>query len=264
MIRPLSDPEAFRSQRREAWARNSPYWLSQPLRHVIDVGDYIADRISTLCRSSDKPTPLVIDMGCGSCWLLDALQSRQVKMRYIGVDNNPDFIEAAESRYHNQAGVSFSLTDLDMAVDLGVEANVIVNAFNFFELADLRQAMRNVTSWLANDGTLLMSTIDKTYLILALSRNWEEFHDNLRRYQGQTGTQYDFQKIDLGDGLSDSLEYPSVLYTTEDFIEAARANGLGLTRYVEQPFTAKVLPKIYCHIEFQRIHISCCKGSMDD
>jgi hypothetical protein len=97
-----------------------------------------------------------------------------------------------------------------------------------------------------------MSTIDKTYLILALSRDWSEFHDNLRRYQELPGTKYGFQKIDLGTGVSDHLEYPSVLYSTQDYLEMARAHGMHLVDYVEHPFTSRAVPKVYCHLEFRR------------
>lgn len=97
-----------------------------------------------------------------------------------------------------------------------------------------------------------MSTIDKTYLMLALSSDRKEFYGNLALYQELAGTKYGFQHIDMGAHVSETLEYPSVLYSTQDFIDAASEHGLNLVNYVEHPFTAKTVPKIYCHLEFQR------------
>jgi hypothetical protein len=87
---------------------------------------------------------------------------------------------------------------------------------------------------------------------MAVSDSWEMFHANLRRYQRLKGTKYAFQAIDLGSGASDALEYPSVLYSVEDFIESARVSGLSLLSYQEVPYTARPIPKIYVLMEFEK------------
>jgi SAM-dependent methyltransferase len=196
--------------------------------------------------------PVVVDMGCGNAWLLKALRDRRAEARYIGLDSNAEFIGFASGRYGTMDNARFVLADVEARVELPVEADVVVNAFNFFELYDLEQAMANVAMWLRPGGRLLVSTIDKTYLILALSRGWDEFYENLRLYQGLQGIKYGFQRIDLGTSVSETLEYPSVLYSTQDYIEMAQARGMQLVDYVEHPFTATTVPKIYCHLEFRR------------
>lgn len=252
MIFSLADRQEFRRLRRLAWERNIDYWLSGQLRHVADVGGYICDRVKALCnRQRDRRTVLV-DMGFGSAWLLSGLLEELPRLSYLGLDNTRAFVNHALASFASNEHLNFLLTDVETRLDLPIHADVVVNAFNFFELCDLRQAMENVARLLIPGGTLFMSTIDKTYLILALSETHTDFLTNLARYQELPGTKFGFQRIDLGPAVSHCLEYPSVLYSTQDFIDVAHDNGLRLVSYVEQPFTATVVPKIYCHLEFQR------------
>lgn len=256
MIEALKDVEAFQTRRRTAWDRNVHYWLTHPLRHVVDVGDYIARRVQQLCADSGKHRPVVLDMGCGDCWLLRKLDQFMCPVSYIGVDSTVGFLKSAAEHFGKRPHTTFIEADLDLPTDLSLIADVVVNAFNFFELTNLPCAMQSAASWLDQSGTLIVSTIDKTYLIIALSRNWDELHENLRRYQENGSIKFDFQHIDLGDSLSPELEYPSVLYSTQDYIEAAYASNLRLKSYVEHRFTAKAIPKIYCHFEFSRETLS--------
>jgi len=249
MIEPLVDRSDFRKRVREAWAENSLYWLSEPLRHVVDVGDYIIERILALTGSSDECR--LIDMGCGDCWILERLIQSGTAIRYNGFDSNPEFVVAAQRRYRPYELVEFEAIDVENE-DPGREgrADLVVNSFNFFELADLEAAMRNVSRWLKPGGKLLMSTIDPTYLVLAVSKDWKTLHDNLRQLVEYPGVKFAFQKIDLGNGLSEVLEYPSVLHSREDFLVAANQAGLKFYDYKEHLFTHRAIPKIYYHMEF--------------
>lgn len=251
MIRSLDDFVAFRRERESAWNGNLEYWLSAPLRHVDDVGDYIVDRVCELSLHRDTK-PIILDMGFGSAWLLKEIVKKKLHCSYMGVDVTQAFVARAANAYEQITEAKFILADVEGDLDLGFKADVIVNAFNFFEVCDLPTAMANASKHLKSGGTLLMSTIDKTYLILALSRDWDDFHQNLRLYQELPGIKYDFQHIDLGNGVSGTLKYPSILYSAQDYIDAAKMNGMRLVNYAEQVFTARFVPKIYLHLEFQR------------
>lgn len=260
MIESLVDKAAFNEKSKRAWARNVDFWLTGPLRHVQDVGGYIVRRVESLQRASGKKRPVLLDMGCGNAWLLQALQAAQPEVEYIGVDGNSAFINWATSKYA-LPNTTFVTLDFNELAAARFGADIIVNAFNFLELPDLRVPMGNAASWLNDDGILLTSTIDKTYLILALSKDWQEFHDNLTLYQQLPGVKYGFQQIDLGNGLSDTLQYPSVLYSAEDYIAAAEQHDLSLRGYKEHVFTAKAVPKIYCHFEFRKEAAKEMKGA---
>lgn len=250
LIESLRDRQAFRLRRSEAWNENITYWLSQPLRHVDDVGGYIVQRALQLCAQSRSALPILLDVGFGSGWLASALGNQGVTLKYIGLDQNEKFVDRGKSMFHGMPNIVFRVVDMDEEVPSLTQADVVVNAFNFFELCDLPRAMRNISNNLRAGGTLIASTIDKTYLLIALSENSTELSENFRRYQELPGIKFGFQRIDTGTKLSEILEYPSVLYSTEDFIEAAAREGLKLTSYRESVFTAKPIPKIYIHLEF--------------
>lgn len=252
MLETLEDREQFRARRDAAWSRNVDYWLRGPLRHVVDVGDYIADRTVAICLASGRSRPLVVDMGFGDAWLLTALRQRDSSIQYVGLDSTHDFVEVATRTFANDPACSFELMDLEIESQRRFNADLVVNAFNFFELCDLAQGFANAATFLRPGGTLFISTIERTYLILALSRNWAEFMNNLRLYETLPGRKCAFQPIDLGDRASESLVYPSVIYSTDDYLNEARRHGLCLTSYREAVFTAKAVPKIYCHFEFSK------------
>jgi len=256
MIRSLTDIKEFQRRRALAWARNVEYWLNGPLRHVEDVGGYIVERVKDIGRQADAPRPLLIDMGFGSAWLLKAMLESGLKYSYLGLDAVEQFVWRASRTYQHVPDAKFLIADVETKLDLGVKADLVVNAFNFFELSELGTAMGNASRHLKPGGTLIMSTIDKTYLMLALSKDWRDFFENLRLYQELPGVKYEFQKIDMDSHVSETLEYPSVLYSAQDYIDAAKASGLRLVAYKEHVFTGKFVPKIYLHLEFE-IEIRC-------
>ena len=112
-VESLADPSRFRRRRDLAWKRNAEYWLKSPLRHVLDVGDEIVDRVEMLCRQSRRSEPVVLDVGCGNAWLLRKMRRRAVSARYIGVDNNAAFIEHCRSEFSGLGNASFELADLE-------------------------------------------------------------------------------------------------------------------------------------------------------
>lgn len=248
----LSDRDGFTRERRANWERGVDYWLKGPLRHVVDVGNYIADRTAALCRVSGSDKPVVVDMGFGDGWLLRALLDRKVPLRYIGLDFMHPFVQNARVQFSSVPEATFEWADFEVPNNRKFSADVVVNSFNFFELCELAQPFRNAAQFLRPGGVLHVSTIDKTYLILALSNSWGDFIDKLRLYQSLQGTKYAFQPIDLGNAVSADLYYPSVLYSTEDFLSAATESGLVFKRYKEHAFTGAVVPKIYCHYEFEK------------
>jgi hypothetical protein len=251
-IKMLSDRNEFIKKRELVWQSNIDYWLKGPLRHVVDVGDYIADRTAALCRRSDRKRPVVVDMGFGDAWLLRALLQREVSFTYIGLDCVKAFVDHAQQEFSQVPNVSFELFDIEKPHSISISADVVVNAFNFFELSELSQPFSNAAQFLRLRGTLQIATIDKTYLILALCDSFDEFKQYLQIYQNTRGPKYFFQPIDLGSGVSELLCYPSVLYSTEDYLSAANENSLMLKSYKEHAFTGAVIPKIYCHYEFEK------------
>jgi hypothetical protein len=214
----------------------------------VDTGDFIAREVAELCADAEG-CPVVIDMGCGSAWLARALQNVAPEASYIGLDNDPGFIRAGQDEFADRPNITFLKKDVERPdPSLNGVADVVVNAFNFFELPSLHDAMAAATEWMKPTGTMLVSSIDVTYLLIALSEGWSDFHRNLKLFQELPGVKYAFQRVDLGESLSSDLEYPSVLYPLEDFYEAAKGAGLLVRKLQQCIFTAKPVPKIYFHL----------------
>jgi len=254
MLASLLDPAAFRERRTSEWARAREYWLSAPLRHVTDVGPAIVDRVIELLSAAHHPSG-VLDAACGSGWLLTGLRDRGCLARYVGFDVDPEFLRRVREIACTRGNAEAYSADLEAELSLPVPpVPVVISAFTLFELADLFTAARNIARFLRQDGTALVVTIDKTYLMLAAAEgSWSRLVDILKEYALLPGIRYFFQQIDLGHGASRDLAYASVLYSTEDYVVAFRAAGLEMTDYREIPATDRPIPKIYQLLEFRHV-----------
>lgn len=254
MLASLLDPIAFRERRAREWARAREYWLSAPLRHVTDIGSTIVDRVIELLNSAQHPRD-VVDAACGSGWLLHGLRDRGCDARYFGLDMDVEFLRRVREIAGARGNAEVFHADLETQLCVPVSpAAVVVSAFTLFELADLSQAAHNLAGLVRQDGTVLVVTIDKTYLMLAAAAgDWARFIEILKEYTLLPGVKYFFQQIDLGHGASRYLSYASVLYSTEDFVTAFRGAGLELTGYREIPATDRPIPKIYQCLEFRHV-----------
>src|ERR1039457_7299861 len=117
MIERLDDLEDFRRRRRAAWECNIDYWLNGPLRHVDDVGGYIAGRVAALCRRNIESCPVVIDMGFGNAWLLKELVNSGVRISYVGLDSMEQFVDRAMKTFRHIDAATFLLADVESELD---------------------------------------------------------------------------------------------------------------------------------------------------
>lgn len=247
------DATLYKAENRENWGRNFDYWTTRPLRHVVDNLAAVRDMVDRLIN--DQST--VVDVGCGSGFLYHLVREKSKTARYVGMDFNSAFIEKLSSEFGHDPNAEFVVQDIDQNIPdrfLG-SADVLFSFFVFLEVGDLDGAYRAGGSLLKPGGTFSIFTIEYTFLILAVSRDMEDFKANLRKYHeirtiGKTP--YTFQKIDLGDGESDELTYGSVFHSTADYIRSGRDAGLQLELFSEFIHTDKFHPKVYQYFEFIR------------
>lgn len=245
--------DEFKSENKRGWEANSNYWLNNPLRQVEDTKPFFKEKLRQMVR----PDMTIVDMGCGSGWLLDFLLELGIPFSYIGLDFSPKFIAHLKNKYSRLPFVSFEVVDFEELIPqrLHASADIVFNCFNFFEVLDLDVAFANAVWMLKPKGQLVVFTIDAIYLALAVSKDMSEFRKNLREYEVMKTSgeiPHFFQNIDLGDAESKDLKYASVLYSLDDFFKQAKKNSMCLIDYGEVIKTSKFLPKTYQYIAFSK------------
>lgn len=251
MIEMLNNKEMFKLENLRNWHKNTDYWLNNPLRQVEDTKDFFKPKLRNLV----SPNMSILDMGCGSGWLLDFLIELQIPFTYKGLDFNRKFINYLSDKYQSLNNVSFEAVDFEKEIPIHLvnEFDLVFNCFNFFETANLDKALDNAQKMKKEQGKLIIFTIDSTYLIVGVSKTMEEFKFNLKTYEqfkSKNKTPYFFQKIDLGDAESADLKYASVLYSFGDYYKKAKECNMNLVDYGEVIKTSKFIPKIYQFIVF--------------
>lgn len=243
----------FKKENQIAWEHNTDYWLHNPLRQVEDTKIFFKQKLA----ESVIPDMFVIDMGCGSGWLLDFLLELNIPFKYLGLDFNKKFIDHLQNKYSNIPFASFEFVDFEEPIDKKhySSADIIFNCFNFFETANLENAFGNAAHMLKPSGKLVIFTIEVTYLILAVSSSMEEFKIKLKTYEeikNKGEVPYFFQNIDMGDSESKDLKYASVLYSLDDYHKQAKKFNMYFSDYGEVIKTSKYLPKVYQYIVFAK------------
>jgi SAM-dependent methyltransferase len=249
----IKNKNEFKKENQENWEINSDFWLNNPLRQVEDTKSFFKEKL----KESVHRGMTIVDMGCGSGWLLDFILELNVEFFYIGLDFNSKFIDHLSLKYTHLSNVSFEFVDFEETMpDKFLQcADIVFNCFNFFETANLDSAFGNGVKMLKPKSKLVIFTIEYVYLMLAVSHDMKALKSNLRIYEEikiKGEVPYFFQNIDLGDNESEDLRYASVLYSFDDFFKQAKKNKMTLSDYGEVVKTSKFLPKTYQYIVFNK------------
>ena len=253
MIRMLDNKLLFKNENHDSWLINTDYWLHSTLRQVEDTKLFFKKKLNELLFEGCT----VYDLGCGNGWLLDFLLETKINVNYVGIDFNEKFIEYLKDKYSSHKNCEFILADLEKPLEsklLG-KADFSFNNFNFFEIADLSPAFETAYSTLNEKGSLIIATIDVTFLIVAISETYDDFKRNLVKYEetkAQGKVPFFFQPIDLGNASSTQLKYASVLYSFADYFKLAKSKNMTLKDYDEVICASRFIPKIYQYMEFTK------------
>lgn len=253
MIQMLNNKEKFKLENLESWYKNTDYWLTHPLRQVVDTQFFFKEKLKRLI----EPNMYILDMGCGNAWLLEYIIELDLPFTYKGIDFNQKFIRYLDDKYHSMPNVSFELIDfeIDIPIHLINQYDLVFNCFNFFETANIDIAFSNAVKMIKRQGKLIIFTIETAYLILGISRDMAEFKANLKMYEdikSKGEVPYFFQNIDLGDSESTELKYASVLYSLDDYFKKAKQYNICMDDYGEVVKTSKYIPKTYQYIVFRK------------
>jgi SAM-dependent methyltransferase len=254
MIYRVTDKKAFKEQNLSNWHLNSEFWLQGKMRHLTDVYQMTAEILGEVAATFPKGKRLrLVDFGCGEGWLVRLLEKYEIDVDYIGIDFNANFIDALTERYKNRRNIRFILLDLESALpaELIKAADIATNFFNFFEIPNLNAAFSNVAQAIADDGILIILTIDPIMQLLAVSESFEAFRKSLSEYEKyRTELGYD-KDIDVGDFRSGRI-YKSLLYSTGTYVSTAKKYGLRIFDYREVIKTGNFVPQIYEYIFFKK------------
>jgi hypothetical protein len=106
-------------------------------------------------------------------------------------------------------------------------ADVVVNAFNFFELADLESSFANAVAMIRDGGGLLVFHIDPISQLLCMTNSLDELREGLAALE-EHGPRLGYDKaIDIQDGAADRV-YKGIFYSLSDYHALAQHHGLEL------------------------------------
>lgn len=244
--------EQFRRQKAAYWLQATEFWLTSNLRHVDDIGRQIVAHITQKLVSTRSSRPVLLDVGFGSAWLERSVRREIPRLQYIGIDSNRAFVRKANAGYSGVAGAEFRYLDIERSAPSGVQADLAVCAFSLFEMLDLRGAIKNISKSLRSQGHLYIITIDRAYLILAMSETMPEMKRLLQKFRKRRGAARTFQRIDTGKRLHRLMHYPSVLHYLDEYFEVCQASGMDFEKFEETDYTHRPIPKTYQHIIFRK------------
>jgi len=251
-MRYIENNTDFNAVNYSQWLKNTAFWLENELRHVEDTKEFVNNKFIDLI----KPGMKVVDLGCGNGWLIEHIRSCDYSVYYKGIDFNDGFVEYLKIKYENDDMVDIELCDIETDCLLNIGTfDIVLSFYNFFEISNLNDVFCRVNKILNKRGKLVIMTIDYIYLILAISKNMEDFKEKLKEYEEilvNNSVPYFFQKIDMGDKESDYFKYVSVLYSLKNYFDCAKSNSMILVDYDEIVKTSKFVPKVYQYMVFQK------------
>lgn len=251
----INDSTEFKIQNISEWKTNADFWLEGNMRHINDVKGKTIEILKTLLQTgspiSIKRT--VIDEGCGEGWVYRALTEAKLDVNYYGIDFNEKFISELNKMYKGIENVSFIKDDIEEREInlLSSKADIVVNAFNFFEIPNLEKAMRNTANLIKDGGYLLILTIDPITQLLSVSDNQKMFYEYLTEYANKKNRIGYRKRIVIGNKKTNK-HYYGILYSLEDYIKEGRNNNLIFQDYTEILNPSRPTPQLYQFMVFKK------------
>lgn len=147
-------------------------------------GWYQAQAALVLEQLEPAAARCVLDVGCGSGWLLRQLAHREPRMRGIGIDLSPGMVAEARRRAEEEglSCLEFHHADWERPDELArlplpdaaspATAVTCVSAFHYF--AHPQEALRRMAGCLAPGGPLLL--VERAKDASALTHLWDRLH----------------------------------------------------------------------------------------
>lgn len=200
------------------------------------VAALLADRIVAL---PPPPAPRVLELGCGTGFLGDALIGRITPADYLMTDLAPAMAAAARARFAGRAGLRFAV--MDAAAPVGGGFDLICSSLAFQWLADLPAAVSALRAMLAPGGRLMFTT-----LAAGSFAEWAEAHGD--RPAGTPA--YPDAPALRAMGLAVTLDTVIERHAgARDFLRAVKAIGAGTPRPGHRPLGPAALREVMARFD---------------
>lgn len=251
----ITDTKKFKNQNISEWIANSDFWLQGNMRHINDVKGKAVEIIQLLLShtTNSKGKGTLVDVGCGEGWIYRAIKEANIAVKYYGIDFNEPFITELNKRYKKEKEAVFLVDDIEEKEikELAGKADVVVNAFNFFEIPDLEKAMLHTSGLIKDNGYLLILTIDPITQLLSVSDNQTMFYEYLTEYAKKKNKIGYKKRIVIGDKKT-TKSYYGILYSLEDYLREGKKCNLIFQDYFEIINPAKPTPQLYQFMIFRK------------
>jgi len=251
----ITDTKKFKNQNISEWIANSDFWLQGNMRHINDVKGKAVEIIQLLLShtTNSKGKGTLVDVGCGEGWIYRAIKEANIDVKYYGIDFNEPFITELNKRYKKEKEAVFLVDDIEEKEikELAGKADVVVNAFNFFEIPDLEKAMLHTSGLIKDNGYLLILTIDPITQLLSVSDNQTMFYEYLTEYAKKKNKIGYKKRIVIGDKKT-TKSYYGILYSLEDYLREGKKCNLIFQDYFEIINPAKPTPQLYQFMIFRK------------
>lgn len=251
----ITDTKKFKNQNISEWIANSDFWLQGNMRHINDVKGKSVEIIQSLLQhtNNSKEKRTLVDVGCGEGWIYRAIKEANIDVMYYGIDFNELFITELKKRYKKDKEAVFLVDDIEEKEikELAERADVVVNAFNFFEIPDLEKAMLHTSGLIKENGYLLILTIDPITQLLSVSDNQTMFYSYLTEYAKKKNKIGYKKRIVIGDKKT-TKSYYGILYSLEDYLREGKKCNLVFQDYFEIINPAKPTPQLYQFMIFRK------------
>ena len=252
----ITDTKKFKNQNISEWKANSDFWLSGSMRHIKDVRGKAIEIIQSLLphTNNSKEKRTIVDVGCGEGWIYRAIKDANIEVKYYGIDFNEPFISKLNTIYKKEKEAIFLVDDIEEyeIKKLAGKADVVVNAFNFFEIPDLEKAMLHTSGLLKDNGYLLILTIDPVTQLLSVSDNQTMFYEYLTEY-AKKKNKIGYKKRIVIDDKKTTKSYYGILYSLEDYLREGKKCNLAFQDYFEIINPAKPTPQLYQFMIFRKL-----------
>jgi SAM-dependent methyltransferase len=136
----------------DRWDRQQEVYIADREERFAVIGDVVE-------AASDRPDPLIVDLGCGPGSLAARLTDRMPAARVVGIDSDPLLLEMARAAYGDRAGLRFVEGDLRtpgwhrrLDLDREPDAFVSTTALHWMNRRELARLVRECAELIQPGG----------------------------------------------------------------------------------------------------------------